>query len=174
LWSMSDNIYFDNIIITDSLVDAHELSEQTFQLKAKRRANKEAGVIERILKYSNDRPWMYAVYIIAIGLPLVMVVFFCCFQSSKEADPASDRKKTDEPEPDDEIEERRKKREEWPRRKRIRRKIKRRRRQTSLGPRTNMRASVKPSQRRVRVTGRRPRGAHHAGGDRAGSDRAPD
>lgn len=105
LWSMSDNIYFDNIIITDSLVDAHELSEQTFQLKAKRRASKEAGVIERILKYSNDRPWMYAVYIIAIGLPLVMVVFFCCFQSSKEADPASDRKKTDEPEPDDEIEE---------------------------------------------------------------------
>ena len=30
---MSDNIYFDNIIVTDNLADAKEFAAQTFDLK---------------------------------------------------------------------------------------------------------------------------------------------
>ncbi|XP_037086837.1 calnexin-like [Pollicipes pollicipes] len=100
LWSMSDNIYFDNVLITDSLVDAQQFMEETFHLKSKKRYSKEAGLFDRFLKYSNERPWLYAVYVIAIGLPLVLVLFFCCSGSAK-TDTAAMRKKTDEPEDDD-------------------------------------------------------------------------
>ena len=33
LWSMSDSIYFDNVLITDSLVLADAWAADTFQLK---------------------------------------------------------------------------------------------------------------------------------------------
>ena len=44
LWSMSDNIYFDNILISDSLVDAQQFADETFQLKSKKRYSKEVGL----------------------------------------------------------------------------------------------------------------------------------
>ncbi|KAF0301673.1 Calnexin [Amphibalanus amphitrite] len=103
LWSMSDGIYFDNILISDSLVDAQQFAEETFQLKSKKRQSKEAGVIERFLKYSNERPWLYAVYVLLLALPVVLIAFFCCSGPSNKADAAGRRKKTDEPEQDDEV-----------------------------------------------------------------------
>ena len=33
LWSMSDNIMFDNIIVADSVADAAQFAQETFDLK---------------------------------------------------------------------------------------------------------------------------------------------
>ena len=32
----------------------------------------------RILDYSNKNPWLYAVYVVLVGLPLVLIITFCC------------------------------------------------------------------------------------------------
>ena len=44
---------------------------------------RQAGVFDRFLKYSNERPWLYAVYVVVLALPVVLIVFFCCSGSSK-------------------------------------------------------------------------------------------
>ena len=36
----------------------------------------------RILDYSNKNPWLYAVYVVLVGLPLVLIITFCCSGSS--------------------------------------------------------------------------------------------
>lgn len=33
LWSMSDNILFDNLIVTENIADAYHLAQETFDLK---------------------------------------------------------------------------------------------------------------------------------------------
>merc|ERR1719266_3152878 len=59
------------------------------------------------LDYSNKNPWLYAVYVVLIGLPLVLIITFCCSGSSDKPDSKAslnDPKKTDEPQEDDEEE----------------------------------------------------------------------
>ena len=36
----------------------------------------------RILDYSNKNPWLYAVYVVLVGLPLVLIITFCCSGSA--------------------------------------------------------------------------------------------
>ena len=60
-----------------------------------------AGLIRRIISYSNKNPWLYAVYVVVIGLPLVLVITFCCSGSSGADSKKSDPKKTDEVQADD-------------------------------------------------------------------------
>ena len=38
----------------------------------------DANMFRRILNYSNRNPWLYAVYLVVVGLPLVLIVTFCC------------------------------------------------------------------------------------------------
>ena len=38
----------------------------------------DAGMFRRILNYSNRNPWLYAVYLVVVGLPLVLIITFCC------------------------------------------------------------------------------------------------
>ena len=33
LWSMSDNILFDNLLVTDNMADANQLAAETYDLK---------------------------------------------------------------------------------------------------------------------------------------------
>lgn len=33
LWSMSDNILFDNILVTDNVAEAYQFAQETFDLK---------------------------------------------------------------------------------------------------------------------------------------------
>lgn len=54
----------------------------------------DAGMFRRILNYSNRNPWLYAVYLVVVGLPLVLIVTFCCSGPSATAPaPASAAKK---------------------------------------------------------------------------------
>ena len=41
-------------------------------------------MVDRFLKYSNERPWLYAVYVVLLALPVVLIAFFCCSGSSNK------------------------------------------------------------------------------------------
>jgi len=100
LWSMSNDLYFDNLIITDNLEIADSWAADTFDLKCQKLDVNDAGMFKRILNYSNRNPWLYAVYVVVIGLPLVLIITFCC-SGSKSAPPPEHPKKTDEVQNDD-------------------------------------------------------------------------
>jgi len=102
LWSMSNDIYFDNVLVTSDLAVADEWAADTYDLKVQKLDQNNAGMVKRIINYSNKNPWLYAVYVVVIGLPLVLIITFCCSgDGSKKSDP----KKTDEVQADDEAKE---------------------------------------------------------------------
>ena len=101
LWSMSQDLYFDNLIITDSVDIADTWAKDTFDLKVQKLDVNDAGMIKRILNYSNRNPWLYAVYVVVVGLPLVLIVTFCC-SGSKPVPKPEHPKKTDAVQEDDE------------------------------------------------------------------------
>jgi len=106
LWSMSNDLYFDNVIVTDNTEIADEWARDTFDLKVQKLDVNDAGTFKRILNYSNRNPWLYAVYVVVVGLPLVLIITFCC-SGSKPAPSALPKhpKKTDEVQEDDQGEE---------------------------------------------------------------------
>ena len=64
----------------------------------------DANLFRRILNYSNRNPWLYAVYLVVVALPVVLIVTFCCSGPSPAAPKAAaangkkslnDPKKTD-------------------------------------------------------------------------------
>merc|ERR1712241_317401 len=67
------------------------------------------NIIKRIIDYSNKNPWLYAVYVVLVGLPTVLIITFCCTGSSNKTDgdksSLNDPKKTDAHQEDDEAEE---------------------------------------------------------------------
>jgi len=108
LWSMSDNIYFDNLLITDNMLHANKYASDTYELKMSKIDAASGGMFRRILDYSNKNPWLYAVYVVLVGLPVVLIVTFCCFggQDKKGGKNALNHpKKTDAPTADDQEEE---------------------------------------------------------------------
>jgi len=107
LWSMSDDLYFDNLIITDNTEIADSWASDTFDLKVQKLDVNDAGMFKRILNYSNRNPWLYAVYVVVIGLPLVLIITFCCSGSKPVASAPvvhEHPKKTDEVQEDDDQE----------------------------------------------------------------------
>ena len=95
LWSMSSNLYFDNLIITDKVEIADAWAKDTYDLKMQKLDVNDAGLFKRILNYSNRNPWLYAVYVVVIGLPLVLIITFCCSSSSSKPQVDQHPKKTD-------------------------------------------------------------------------------
>ncbi|XP_070198494.1 calnexin-like isoform X2 [Littorina saxatilis] len=106
LWSMSDEILFDNFIMTDDLEVAKEFAAASWDIKSnEERAASSAGrtIFEAIKEATDKRPWLWAVFIIVVVLPVVLIVAYCCM--GKPEDVSARRKKTDEASPDDEEEE---------------------------------------------------------------------
>jgi len=103
LWTMSDNIYFDNILITDDIALADKFAGETFDLKKEVIDAAGGNIFQRILAYSNKNPWLYAVYVVLVGLPAVLIITFCCGGSSDDKSALNDPKKTDEVQEDDQI-----------------------------------------------------------------------
>lgn len=99
LWSMSSDILFDNLIITDDEDVARDWAAQTFDLKRKVIDREAETFVSRILKITNDNPWMWAVLVVVVGLPLAIVIYLACSKSAPS--PTARVKKTDEFVPDD-------------------------------------------------------------------------
>jgi len=95
LWTMTDNIYFDNILVTNSKDVADDFADRSWKLKLQNNAAKEPGVVSSLMTATEERPWLWAVYALVVVLPIIILVL-CC-----RGGKASDPKKTDEATPDD-------------------------------------------------------------------------
>lgn len=78
LWSMSEDIMFDNIVITDDRYVADQWAAETFSLKRELADRETDNMLMRLFKYTNKHPWLWAVYVVVIGLPVVLFIGFCC------------------------------------------------------------------------------------------------
>lgn len=102
LWSMSNMILFDNLLITDDPSVAAAYAADSFDLKRRKIDQSAESLVTRVINYSNDNPWLYAVYIVAVGLPVVLIGVFCCGSSeTEEMKKAARAKKSDMDLPDD-------------------------------------------------------------------------
>ncbi|PAA69765.1 hypothetical protein BOX15_Mlig031555g1, partial [Macrostomum lignano] len=107
LWSMNDGVVFDNLLIVDRKSLADDFAEQTWTVKreAERLADPGAqSVVDAVRDATKDRPWIWAVLLLVIALPAVLLIVYCCRGSpapaASQASQAARRKKTDEATPD--------------------------------------------------------------------------
>ncbi|XP_054717825.1 calnexin-like [Uloborus diversus] len=91
LWSMVDGIMFDNVIITDDPYVAEHWASETFDLKKELADRETDNMITRLFKYTNKNPWLWAVYLVVIGLPIVLFISFCCTSPRSPATIAAQR-----------------------------------------------------------------------------------
>ena len=106
LWTISDGIAFDNVLLTTDAAVADAVLEQTFQIKKDLADEESDGLFVRLIKYTNKQPWLWAVYVVAIAIPVVLFIAYCCVEpaSKRQKDEEIRRKKTDEAGADDEEE----------------------------------------------------------------------
>ncbi|KAG5452482.1 Calnexin [Clonorchis sinensis] len=103
LWTMNENITFDNFLIVDSWRDAYEFAQETWARKAEaeRRADPKAqSVIDAIRDTYKEKPFLVIGIGIACTIPLLLCLWFIC-RPSKRHTPVAMHKKTDAATPDD-------------------------------------------------------------------------
>jgi calnexin len=102
---MVDGVVFDNFIITSDQSIAKQYDDQIWYpksvLEGKAISAASESVVDAIVKATKDRPWLWAVYLVAILLPLIILFVFCWSRKSTKK-PAVDglKKKTDAVEQD--------------------------------------------------------------------------
>nr|XP_023022911.1 calmegin-like [Leptinotarsa decemlineata] len=105
LWSMSQDILFDNIIITEDIAIADKWAEDTFSKKRQKIAKDSESVIQRLAALTNDYPFLWGVYILVLAVPVVFLLYLCCKpasssashkQEKEELSQAAEKKKTDQ------------------------------------------------------------------------------
>uniref|UniRef100_A0A0A9WSZ3 Calmegin n=1 Tax=Lygus hesperus TaxID=30085 RepID=A0A0A9WSZ3_LYGHE len=83
LWSMTSNVMFDNIVVTDNEEFLKKWTEATYDKKSEIN-NKNAGsLFSRFIEVSNENPWLWAVYTILPLIPLIFIAYYC-LRSTKE------------------------------------------------------------------------------------------
>ncbi|XP_066505975.1 calnexin [Hoplias malabaricus] len=95
LWSLTDDVLFDNILLTDNVQTITQWAEDKW------RQRKTPGIVERMLHATAKRPWLWGVYVFTVGLPIILFVSF--MWPDKRFGPADQDyyyKKSDEPQPD--------------------------------------------------------------------------
>ncbi|XP_076274124.1 calnexin-like isoform X1 [Rhynchophorus ferrugineus] len=98
LWSMSKDILFDNIIITDDYAEADRWAKATFGKKRQKIARDSESVVQKLANLTNDYPMLWGVYIIVLSIPVVFILYLCCKPSASQVQERdAEKKKTDEP-----------------------------------------------------------------------------
>jgi calnexin len=101
LWSMADNIAFDNLIITNNPEAASLVQILTWSDKKAEADASSPSQLTQAMHYLKMHPWLWAVIVIAIALPLFLFISYCCDTKGSSASDSAKRKKTDEPKPDE-------------------------------------------------------------------------
>ncbi|OXA53227.1 calnexin [Folsomia candida] len=99
LWTMTDQVLFDNFIISNDQSVVDDWTSKTWELKRRVLEKDNEGVFRRTLNYTNAHPWLWAVYVLVIALPIVLIFTFCCGSSQDKK--SETYKKNDELSPDD-------------------------------------------------------------------------
>uniref|UniRef100_A0A673KVY1 Si:ch211-274f20.2 n=1 Tax=Sinocyclocheilus rhinocerous TaxID=307959 RepID=A0A673KVY1_9TELE len=76
LWSLTADVMFDNILLCDSLEVARRWTQDTWGQRQTVRAT--PGVIEKLLMATVKRPWLWGLYVVTVGLPIILFVSFMC------------------------------------------------------------------------------------------------
>ncbi|KAG1956497.1 calmegin [Pimephales promelas] len=77
LWSMTSDIYFDNFIVTAEKEVADRWAADSWGLKKLVASANEPGVLSQLALAAEERPWLWVVYILTVGLPIGLAVLFC-------------------------------------------------------------------------------------------------
>ncbi|XP_029007194.1 calmegin isoform X1 [Betta splendens] len=77
LWSMTPDIYFDNFIITSRKEVADRWASDSWGLKKLVASANEPGIFAQLMMAAEERPWLWVIYILTVGLPVGLVVLFC-------------------------------------------------------------------------------------------------
>ncbi|KAH8332605.1 hypothetical protein KR074_007007 [Drosophila pseudoananassae] len=106
LWSMSSDILFDNLIITDDVDVAREFAANSFDIKRRYIDRESESFVNKVVELAKAYPSVWGIGLVAI-VALVVIAFYCRFGTAKSKDAATKRsaaaaKKSDEPQPDDE------------------------------------------------------------------------
>ncbi|XP_052078565.1 calnexin-like isoform X1 [Mytilus californianus] len=105
LWSMTDEIVFDNFLITDDKAVSSSYTAQTWEIKSAQEkvVSGGKGLWASIRGAADERPWLWAVYVVVLLLPVLLLSICLCPRSGpiKPEVLEAQRKKTDEPSPDD-------------------------------------------------------------------------
>lgn len=103
LWSMTDMIYFDNFIITDDEAVSNQFSLDSWAIKKDLESQKHSSsdsVVDALVKATKDKPWLWALYVLVVLVPVVLIFVFCCGKTDSKSSNAQ-AKKTDEVTADD-------------------------------------------------------------------------
>jgi len=103
LWSMTDNIFFDNFIITNDENVANRFATDSWAIRNKlENANTKANesFFNALVNATREKPWLWGLYVIVVLVPIVLIAVFCFGKSSK-VDTAASAKKTDAETKDD-------------------------------------------------------------------------
>jgi len=100
LWTMSSNVLFDNVLVSECISDAANFAAETFDLKIAKLEKGKESLLQQFINYSNEHPWLHAVYVLLAAIPVVIIVMCCCSGSSTK-DATVDAKKTDAVTPED-------------------------------------------------------------------------
>ncbi|XP_026135394.1 calnexin [Carassius auratus] len=92
LWSLTADVMFDNIFLSDRVEEAQRWTQDTWGQR------KSPGVIEKLLMATLKRPWLWGVYVVTVGLPIILFISFM-WPDKRFGPPDQDYyyKKTDEP-----------------------------------------------------------------------------
>ncbi|WP_395241764.1 hypothetical protein, partial [Salmonella sp. s51933] len=71
LWSMTENILFDNILITDDVSVADKLADDSWELKNTKASviSGEGSIVSNLMDATKDRPWLWVLYAVVVILP---------------------------------------------------------------------------------------------------------
>ncbi|KAK1904617.1 Calnexin [Dissostichus eleginoides] len=77
LWSMTNDIFFDNFFITDDRSTAERWANDGWGLKKAAEGAADPGLATQMLNAAEERPWLWVVYVLTIALPIILIVVFC-------------------------------------------------------------------------------------------------
>jgi hypothetical protein len=46
------------------------------------------SIIQSVLDVTNEKPWLWAVFVFVVVLPLILLIYYCCCTASSPAEPA--------------------------------------------------------------------------------------
>ncbi|CAF0743690.1 unnamed protein product [Didymodactylos carnosus] len=107
LWSIIDGVVFDNFLITSDQSLAKQYGDTLWYPKSSlegKTSSSSESVVEALMNATKDRPWLWALYLVVIVLPIIILIAFFWSRKSKKS-PISDmnarKKKTDDATLDD-------------------------------------------------------------------------
>nr|KAF6346314.1 calmegin [Pipistrellus kuhlii] len=95
LWSMTSDIYFDNFIICSEKEVADRWAADGWGVKRMIANANEPGVFTQLMAAAQEHPWLWFIYLVTAGLPIILIISFCWPRKVKKKYEDAEYKKSD-------------------------------------------------------------------------------